>query len=80
MSEKAYLEVAREAARSAGGMIREETKRPHTVSRKHGFDFVTEVDRRSEEIIRGIILSAFRITVFSVRNRFRPTPGPRIRS
>ena len=59
MSEQAYLEIAREAARSAGRMIREETKRPHTVSRKHGFDFVTEVDRRSEEIIRGIILSAF---------------------
>ena len=59
MSEQAFLDIAKEAALSAGRMIHEETKRPHTVSRKHGFDFVTEVDRRSEEIIRGIILSAF---------------------
>lgn len=59
MSERAFLETAKEAALAAGRMIREETKRPHAVSRKHGFDFVTEVDRRSEEIIRGVILSAF---------------------
>ena len=59
MNEQAFLETARRAALSAGQMIREETSRPHTVSRKHGFDFVTEVDRRSEEIIRGIITSAF---------------------
>ena len=59
MSEQAFLEIAEQAAQSAGRMIREETHHPHTVSRKHGFDFVTEVDRRSEEIIRGIIRSAF---------------------
>ena len=59
MSGQAFLETAKKAALSAGQMIREETSRPHTVSRKHGFDFVTEVDRRSEEIIRGIILSDF---------------------
>ena len=59
MNEQAFLNVAKEAAMSAGRMIRQETKLPHTVSRKHGFDFVTEVDRRSEEIIRGVILSAF---------------------
>ena len=59
MNEQAFLEVACRAAKSAGQMIREETSRPHTVSRKHGFDFVTEVDRRSEEIIRGIITTEF---------------------
>ena len=59
MNEQAFLEIAEKASRSAGRMIREEANQPHTVSRKHGFDFVTEVDRRSEEIIRGIIRSAF---------------------
>ncbi len=59
MNEQAFLDVAKEAALSAGRMIRDETKRPHTISRKQGFDFVTEVDRRSEDIIRGVILSAF---------------------
>ena len=59
MNEQAFLNTAQEAVLSAGRMIREETKRPHNVSRKQGFDFVTEVDRRSEEIIRGVILSAF---------------------
>ena len=59
MSLKAYLETAEAAVRTAGRMIREETSRPHTVSRKQGFDFVTEVDRRSEEIVREIVHTAF---------------------
>ena len=59
MSEKAFLDVARQAVLAAGQLIRRQTNRPHTVSRKHGFDFVTEVDRQSEETIRGIIRSAF---------------------
>ena len=56
---QAYLDTACRAAREAGQMIREETRRPHTVERKSGFDFVTEVDRRSEEIIRGIIRAEY---------------------
>lgn len=53
-----FLAVAKEAALSSGRMIREETARKHTVSRKQGFDFVTDVDRKSEEIIRSIIREA----------------------
>lgn len=59
MMEMTFLDVAKEAALSAGCMIRGETHRQHTVSRKQGFDFVTEVDRKSEEIIRGVIQSSF---------------------
>ena len=59
MNEEAFLDTARRAALTAGQMIREETRSKHTVSRKTGFDFVTEVDRKSEEIIRGIIREAF---------------------
>ncbi len=59
MNPNAFLETARKAAWTAGRMIAENTASPHDVSRKNGFDFVTEVDRRSEEIIRGLIQDAF---------------------
>ncbi len=59
MNAASFLAVAKEAALASGRMIREETARKHTVSRKQGFDFVTDVDRRSEEIIRGVIRKAF---------------------
>lgn len=59
MMEQKFLDTAKGAALSAGYMICKETNRPHAVSRKHGFDFVTEVDRRSEEIIRNVIHAAW---------------------
>ena len=59
MNPDAFLETARKAAWTAGRMIAESTSNPHDVSRKSGFDFVTEVDRRSEEIIRCLIQDAF---------------------
>ena len=59
MNGLAYLEAARAAALAAGRMIAQETGRSHLVSRKQGFDFVTEVDRKSEEILRGMIREAF---------------------
>ena len=54
-----YLDIAKKAALEAGAMIRAEKDRRHQVDRKSGFDFVTEVDKKSEEIIRNIILTAF---------------------
>lgn len=54
-----YLAAACEAALKAGRMIRAEVEARHEISRKKGFDFVTEVDSRSEQIIRDTLLSAF---------------------
>ena len=54
-----YMETACHAAMSAGTMIRSETQTPYQIRRKAGFDFVTEVDRKSEELIRQSILSAY---------------------
>ena len=54
-----YQEAARKAVLTAGRMIAGSTARPHDISRKSGFDFVTEVDRQSEEIIRTLIHDAF---------------------
>ena len=54
-----FLETARKAVLTAGRMIAGSTARPHDISRKSGFDFVTEVDRQSEEIIRTLIHDAF---------------------
>ena len=59
MNRQDYLETAKKAALTAGQMIRAESSRPHTISHKQGFDFVTEVDRRSEEIVRDVIKKAF---------------------
>lgn len=53
------LEVAKQAALSAGAMILSRVHSKHAVEQKSGFDFVTEVDRLSEDLIRGIIRQAF---------------------
>ena len=59
MSRMDFLDTGRKAVLTAGRMIAENTARPHDVCRKSGFDFVTEVDRQSEEIIHGLIHDAF---------------------
>jgi len=53
------LEIAKQAALSAGALILSHLHSQHAVEQKTGFDFVTEVDRLSEELIRGIIHKAF---------------------
>src|SRR5579864_1442192 len=46
-----FLEVAIEAAREAGAMLRPAFDRPKTISYKGEVDIVTESDRRAEELI-----------------------------
>jgi myo-inositol-1(or 4)-monophosphatase len=55
-----FLDVAVEAARRAGDLIREKAYQTKQVKQKtSASDLVTEVDQRSEEIIRDIILRHF---------------------
>lgn len=51
------LETAKEAARAAGAVIREST--PRTIEHKGCIDLVTDVDRRSQELIVRLIGDAF---------------------
>jgi myo-inositol-1(or 4)-monophosphatase len=53
------LEVAVEAARAAGELLRERFGAKQTVRYKGEVDIVTEVDERAERVIREILLSAF---------------------
>jgi len=46
------LESAKQTAREAGSLVRSHLRTHHEVERKSRFDFVTEVDRLSEEFIR----------------------------
>jgi myo-inositol-1(or 4)-monophosphatase len=48
---KKFLEVAIEAAREAGAILRTEFDRPKTITYKGEVDIVTESDRRSEALI-----------------------------
>src|SRR5580704_14756020 len=48
-----FLEVAIDAAREAGALLRTEFDRPKKISYKGEVDIVTESDRRSEEIVVG---------------------------
>ena len=48
-----FLEVAIDAAREAGALLRVEFDRPKKISYKGEVDIVTESDRRSEEIVVG---------------------------
>lgn len=54
-----FLEAARDSARGAGELIRSHLGQPHTVERKGVFDFVTEVDRKSEAYIRARLSTQF---------------------
>ena len=56
-----YLEVAREAALRAGVVLKEHFRKlcPSMIDEKAKNDFVTEVDKKSEEIIKGHIQSHF---------------------
>jgi myo-inositol-1(or 4)-monophosphatase len=56
---KQYLEVAMEAAREAGSILRAEYDRPKQVSYKGEVDLVTESDKRSEAIIVSKIRNHF---------------------
>jgi fructose-1,6-bisphosphatase/inositol monophosphatase family enzyme len=53
------LEVAVEAARAAGELLRGRFGAKQTVRYKGEVDIVTEVDERAERVIREILLSAF---------------------
>ena len=54
-----FLEVAIEAAREAGTMLRAEFSRPKKISYKGEVDIVTESDRRSEAVIVGRLRQRF---------------------
>lgn len=56
-----YLEVAREAALEAGVILKEHFRKlcPSMIDEKAKNDFVTEVDKKSEEIIKSHIKSHF---------------------
>ena len=56
-----YLEVAREAALRAGVVLKERFRKlcPSMIDEKAKNDFVTEADKKSEEIIKGHIRSHF---------------------
>ena len=56
-----YLEVAREAAIRAGVVLKERFRKlcPSMIDEKAKNDFVTEADRKSEEIIKSHIWSNF---------------------
>ncbi len=54
-----FLEVAKKAALEAGKIIKPELGKFHPFDEKGENDFVTEVDVRSEEKIKEVILSAF---------------------
>ena len=54
-----FLEVAIEAAREAGAMLRAEFSRPKRISYKGEVDIVTESDRRSEAVIVGRLRERF---------------------
>ena len=57
-----YLEVARNAALQAGVVLREHFRKlnPSMINEKAANDFVTDVDKKSEEIIKDHILKYFR--------------------
>ncbi|HHT9129990.1 MAG TPA: inositol monophosphatase family protein [Candidatus Brocadiaceae bacterium] len=56
-----YLKIAREAALRAGVVLKEHFRKlcPSMINEKDKNDYVTDVDRRSEEIIKGHIKSHF---------------------
>jgi len=54
-----FLEVAVDAAREAGGILRTESDRPKNISYKGEVDIVTESDRRSEAAIVARLRSHF---------------------
>jgi myo-inositol-1(or 4)-monophosphatase len=54
-----FLGVAHEAARRAGALLREHADRPRSIEFKGQIDMVTEMDRRSEELIVELLRSSF---------------------
>ncbi len=56
---KKFLEVAADAARQAGAILRVEFDRPKEISYKGEIDIVTESDKRSEALIVGRLRSEF---------------------
>lgn len=56
---KTALAVAREAAETAGAILKNGFGKPHQITRKSAIDLVTEYDLKSEEAIARIILAAF---------------------
>ena len=54
-----YLSVAHEAARMAGALLKEHIGGPRSITFKGQIDMVTEMDRRSEQVIVEALLDAF---------------------
>ncbi|MGE5507029.1 MAG: inositol monophosphatase family protein [Chitinophagales bacterium] len=56
---KEFVSVAVDAARRAGELVRERFGAAHEIERKGATDFVTEADRSSEALIRGLLAAEF---------------------
>ena len=56
---KNYLEVAQEAARAAGDLLRSQFGHPLTVDESLAHDIKLELDKRSQSLIESLILSRF---------------------
>lgn len=54
-----YLESAKKIARDAGLMVKAHLNKKHNVQNKSQFDFVTEVDKMSEDMIRSYLIEQF---------------------
>lgn len=54
-----FLEVAKEAAQAAGGLLRSQFGRPLTVDESLAHDIKLELDKRSQALIESLILSRF---------------------
>ncbi len=54
-----YLDIATEAARAAGGLLRAHFGKPLTVDENHAHDIKLELDKRSQTLIESLLLARF---------------------
>ncbi len=59
MTEDNFLSFARETAIEVGGILKSGLKNKRHITRKDGSDYVTDIDRESEELIKRRIKSEF---------------------
>jgi myo-inositol-1(or 4)-monophosphatase len=55
----AFVQIACRAAREAGALLRENYGADHSVNEMHQYDIKLELDVRSQQLIEGILLTAF---------------------
>lgn len=75
----AYLEVAKQAAMEAGDVLKKYFRKldASMIEEKAANDFVTDVDRRSEQIIKNHIITHFSIMPYwrkSLKHKQIPLP------